>query len=44
MNGDILSCIVMSIMATVGVLPIAIGAAIDNSDAILVGILTDDYF
>ena len=44
MNRDILSYIVMSIMATVGVLAIAIGAARDNPDAILVGILTGDYF
>ena len=43
MNREILSYVVMSIMATVGVLAIAIGAAGDNPDAIIVGILTGVY-
>ncbi|UCE47224.1 MAG: hypothetical protein JSW47_16670 [Phycisphaerales bacterium] len=43
MNRDILGYIVMSIMATVGVLAVFIGAARNNPDAILVGILTGVY-
>ena len=43
MNRDILSYVVMSIMATAGVLAIAIGAARNNPDAIIVGILTGVY-
>lgn len=43
MNRDILAYAVMSIMATVGVLAVAIGAARNNPDAILVGILTGVY-
>ncbi|MHC4639585.1 MAG: hypothetical protein ACYTBP_16390 [Planctomycetota bacterium] len=43
MNRDILSYVVMSIMATVGVLAIAIGASRNNPDAIIVGILTGIY-
>ena len=43
MNKDILSYAVMSIMATVGVLAIAIGASRNNPDAIIVGILTGVY-
>ena len=43
MNRDILSYVVMSIMATVGVLAIAIGASRNNPDAIIVGILTGVY-
>lgn len=43
MNRAILSYVVMSIMATVGVLAVAIGAARNNPDAIIVGILTGVY-
>ena len=43
MNRDILSYVVMSIMATVGVLAIFIGASRNNPDAIIVGILTGVY-
>ena len=43
MNRDILGYVVMSIMATVGVLAVFIGAARNNPDAILVGILTGVY-
>jgi len=43
MNRDILSYVVMSIMATVGVLVIAIGASRNNPDSIIVGILTGVY-
>ena len=43
MNREILSYVVMSIMATVGVLAVAIGAARNNPDAIIVGILTGVY-
>ncbi|MHC4146588.1 MAG: hypothetical protein ACYSUD_17660 [Planctomycetota bacterium] len=43
MNRDILGYAVMSIMATVGVLAVLIGAARNNPDAILVGILTGVY-
>ena len=43
MNRDILAYVVMPIMATVGVLAVAIGAARNNPDAVLVGILADDY-
>ena len=43
MNREILSYIVMSIFATVGVLAIFIGASRNNPDAILVGILTGVY-
>ena len=43
MNRDILNYFVMSIMATVGVLAIAIGASRNNPDAIIVGILTGVY-
>jgi len=43
MNKEILSYVVMSIMATVGVLAIFIGAARNNPDAIIVGILTGVY-
>jgi len=43
MNREILSYVVMSIMATVGVLAVAIGASRNNPDAIIVGILTGVY-
>ena len=43
MNREVLAYAVMSIMATVGVLAVAIGAARDNPDAIIVGILTGVY-
>ncbi|MGD8499491.1 MAG: hypothetical protein PVJ86_02525 [Phycisphaerales bacterium] len=43
MNRDILAYVVMSIMATVGVLAVAIGGARNNPDAVLVGILTGVY-
>ena len=43
MNKDILSYVVMSIMATVGVLAVFIGASRNNPDAIIVGILTGVY-
>ncbi|MBA7480540.1 hypothetical protein ES707_16002 [subsurface metagenome] len=43
MNREILGYVVMSIMATVGVLAIAIGASRNNPDAIIVGILTGVY-
>jgi hypothetical protein len=43
MNRDILGYAAMSIMATVGVLAVFIGAARNNPDAILVGILTGAY-
>ena len=43
MNRAILSYVVMSIMATVGVLAVAVGAARNNPDAIIVGILTGVY-
>jgi len=43
MNKEILSYVVMSIMATVGVLAVVIGAARNNPDAIIVGILTGVY-
>ena len=43
MNRDVLGYMAMSVMATVGVLAIAIGAARNNPDAILVGILTGVY-
>ena len=44
MNKDILAYVVMSIMATVGVIAAAVGAARNDPDAILVGMLADDYF
>ncbi len=43
MNREILSYVVMSIMATVGVLAVFIGASRHNPDAIIVGILTGVY-
>jgi len=43
MNRYILGNVVTSIMATVAVLAVAIGAARNNPDAILVGILTGVY-
>jgi hypothetical protein len=43
MNRDILAYVVMSIMATVGILAVFIGASRNNPDAILVGILTGVY-
>ncbi len=43
MNREILGYVVMSIMATVGVLAILIGASRNNPDAIIVGILTGVY-
>lgn len=43
MNREILGYVVMSIMATVGVLAIAIGSARNNPHAIIVGILTGVY-
>jgi len=43
MNRGTLSYVVMSIMATVGVLAVAVGAARNNPDAIIVGILTGVY-
>ena len=43
MNRDIPGYVAMSTMATVGVLAIAIGAARNNPDAIIVGILTGVY-
>ena len=43
MNRDILSYVVMSIMATLGFLAVAIGTSRNNPDAIIVGILTGVY-
>ncbi|KPL24613.1 MAG: hypothetical protein AMJ75_03145 [Phycisphaerae bacterium SM1_79] len=43
MNGDIAAYVVMSIMATASVLAAAIGAARNNPDAVLVGILIGVY-
>lgn len=43
MNREILGYVAMSIMATVGVLAVAIGASRNNPDAIIVGILTGVY-
>ncbi len=43
MNREILGYVVMSIMATVGVLAVFIGASRNNPDAIIVGILTGVY-
>ena len=43
MNRDTLGYVAMSILATIGVPVIAIGAARNNPDAIIVGILTGVY-